>query len=176
MIEPWKAVIVAVDPGNKSAGWSVWTDGELGRHGTTWLNTGLRLAYESARATKTPFVLVIEKHKGFGKWGHKAAVGMERSVGEVTGEAKRIGIPKSRVHRVYPEDWRRPTIGRARLDSKAWKQAAIASCKGMFKVDVGDDEAEAILIGYWATLAPELVKYMPKKIRDAHPAMLVYGK
>lgn len=184
---PWFAVIFAVDPGNKSSGWSSWMDGRLGGHGTAKnLKHGLAAAYKVSCANaehlyawdgdvysykdspKRPFVLVIEKHKGFGKWGHKAAVGMERAVGEVTGEAKRIGIPKARVHRVYPEDWRRPTIGGARRTSAQWKIASITTCKRLFNVDVGDDEAEAILIGYWATMAPELVKYMPKKVRDAH--------
>ena len=69
---------------------------------------------------------------------------------------------------MLPEDWRRPVLGRASMGSNAWKQAAIVSCKHMFKVDVGDDEAEAILIGYWASLATELRPLMPKKIREEH--------
>lgn len=154
------ATILAVDTAQVS-GWAIWDDGDLVRHGQFDLlsaDASDATAYvcdealSIARDVRCPAVLVYERP--FRGRGQGIYQGNWRSAWVQAG-----GV-KTRTLGVLPATWRRGMkLGRRRADirhNEAMRAQALAGCP------VGPDAAAAILIGLWASGAPEVDRKLPK--------------
>lgn len=171
--EPHACVVLAVDTARNS-GMAVYLRGRYIASGEVrkdddagllaWCVDALRLAIENA----VPCVLVLEKPPAFVYRGRSAStmvgLGAARQAWE-RGWRDAGGI-KARVVRVEPATWRKPVLGVTKgPDLPSVERARARALSG--KVDIGSDEAAAVGVGYWASLAGEVLESLPAKHRVA---------
>lgn len=153
------ATILAVDTAQVS-GWAIWKHDRLMDMGDIDLLRDTESVYLRCRQTLgiaamgllTPAILVYERP--FRGRGQGIYQGNWRSAWVQAG-----GV-KTRTLGVLPATWRRGMkLGRRRADirhNEAMRAQALAGCP------VGPDAAAAILIGLWASGAPEVDRKLPK--------------
>lgn len=170
------SVVLAIDPGSRRSGWSVWCGGKVRAHGTvTELdpeqidNTWLKAVMIASMLDDAPIVVVIEQpppatviYSGRGAAGIAsvfAAVGVWKS------SAKRWGIPARAIVRVRVSTWRSQALGKGygggmarELVHLAEAHVALRECKrAELPSPDTEDAAAAVCIGLWGSHA-EAVK------------------
>lgn len=155
------ATILAIDTAQVS-GWAIWKNGRLLQHGEVDLLETTSVpaltclqAVLFARVAEMPAVLVYERpFRGRGQGIYQ---------GNWRAAWVQAGGVKTRTLGVLPSTWRRGMqLGRRRADirrNEAQRAARLAGCP------VGPDAAAAILIGLWASGAPEVDRKLPKSRR-----------
>ena len=151
-------VLLAVDPGAK-AGWAIFASGKLLESGTAkgFSLSDTTMAVDRARELALeqglPLVVVGEDWTAggwpslerFGRlcasWGPWESVALDRGAA---------------VLRVYTQTWRGAMLHTRQRPTKGWKKLAREIVSAMFRLDVPDDTAEAILLGKFAAHSPEL--------------------
>jgi hypothetical protein len=171
------AWILAVDPATKS-GWAIF-HGSLYKCSGVALNPGDRYAVVErflAMAGNHPAVAVVETW-GAGWKSYEALARTAENRGRWLELLEYEGVP---VLGVLTQTWRARLYGRGysnrnKTTTAMYKKLAIDQVKRRLKLDVGHDEAEAILIGIWASFArdvaailfPETENAMDKKVKEA---------
>ncbi len=148
-------VLLAIDPGRVS-GWALFVDGVLREHGTAKDLDGRRVAM--AAAIRAVFSMggaghihVLAEEWSAGGWGsYKTLLGLGAQWGKWLALFEDHKIKKARIKRVPVDEWRKVIpFGAKRMNRDQWKAAARRTVQLEFGLDVSDDEAEAILIGWW---------------------------
>lgn len=171
---PWECVILAVDPG-KISGVSIYNGGALRDSGIDMasyldeteevrdIDSWVWSAYSDAESQDIPLVAVIESHVMHGKWSAQAMAGTAESVG--VWKYCIAQLPKLRwkpkVLRVPVDEWRKGIYGHCRSkvahfrkNDRSVEYDGRDYWKKMARHAAGvedDNEAEAILIGRYAT-------------------------
>lgn len=177
---PWKAVVLAVDPGSKRSGWSLWAAGLYHRSGECRLSISALAevvdgAQRLAKHLDIPCVLVTER-PFIQKEGraHGASDHAHKLWREVWADC---GGVRKRVVRVWPASWRSTVLGRGNGNKdreevrKVEKRAALhlvvnyGYSPAPEDLALGPDESPAICVGRWATHAGEVGEALPKKLR-----------
>lgn len=164
--QPHPIAILAIDPGAES-GFSFWLEGVYQTSGTVKTQSEreqvVHKSIEVAAAEHLHLIVVGETWSP-GGWKSIAAIaGTGAAWGLWSSELERAGFPKSRIVRVKPNDWRRMTVG-TQGKRAALKERAKAFASRLTNMIVqSPDQAEAIVIGYWATRAGEVAKKIPKR-------------
>lgn len=155
-----KHVVLAIDPA-KVSGWAVFVNG---LHHSSGEGTFKRADRDAvvldartlAEARDVPIAVAMETWTPHGAWGFKQAMG----VGEQTGrwldslEAHHVD---HRLVRVQVNVWRRAVLSPPRAAKKAQlKTLAIMRARALMQTrrSIGDNEAEAVCMAYWACHAP----------------------
>jgi hypothetical protein len=166
--------LLAID-GARSSGWAVYFAGKLLSSGTVDLHSHdidavVELALggpdrDKARMRST--VMVIEKPWNSGHMS--AAVGLGGAIGVWRRQWVLAGGSERRIERVHAMTWRARILGAARgLTREQWKALAVARARALFPGAVNsDDQAEAILIGLWASFSARVLSRFPKSVREA---------
>jgi Holliday junction resolvasome RuvABC endonuclease subunit len=81
-----------------------------------------------------------------GRGNFKTYFGMGAAWGRWALALELAGVGAKRIGRVVPATWRKDVLG----NGAATKPMAVAYVRAAYKVDVGDDEAEALCIAAWA--------------------------
>lgn len=170
-IEPHRCVILAVDPSLKRSGWAVFLDGDLVAHGTAPAEHIDRVrevvlrALEVAETYRRKVVLVGEE---WGRGGRMASVRTAGGLGAAWGTWKAVAlstplgkskIARSRILRVPVATWRARFGLNSRMGTEWLKKAAVRVANARLGLELKDDahdEAEALLMGVWATRAGEV--------------------
>lgn len=144
---------IGLDPGATSALATMVRDGDrlLVRSTVGGINSwGLReVMAKGALATLLEYdpVLVTEQPQG------KPFIvrGLAESIGRWLEVFERLGLPKSRVRRVAPTEWRKGLFGKGRFkDRDTGKQFALDYVRERYGIEgVTDDEAEAVCLAEW---------------------------
>lgn len=177
---PWRVVLLAVDPGSKRSGWSVWAGNLYRRSGECRLSISaiadvVRGALDLAEKLGLPCVLVTERPfiQKAGR-SHGASDHAHKLWRDVWADC---GGVKKRVVRVWPAVWRSAVLGRgngnkARDEVRPVEQKAALHLVVNYGYSpapeglvIGPDEAPAICIGRWGTCAGEVGEALPKKLR-----------
>ena len=166
-LTPHPAVILAVDPGQKS-GWAIFVGGELrdfGKGDTRDARlSSIVKAIRLESATNMRLVIVGESWtasrnaKADKRMNARTLAGLGASWGLWLAAIEQAGFPKRRVIRCPQIEWKRAIVGSA----YASHDTAIATVKRRHKVEGSDDEMAAIAIGEWATRAARVGALMPK--------------
>jgi hypothetical protein len=132
---------------------------------------------EESRAAATehhlPIIVLAEKWAGSfrGKRGTTQTVtGLGASWGRWSEALDIAKVSRRRIARVWSGTWRARVIGGSAMRrSEQWKTIARGYVKSLFGVEVDDDEAEAILVGFYGLHAPEVEKILnpPKRTKPA---------
>lgn len=177
---PWKAVVLAADPGSIRNGWSLWASGLYHRSGECRLSISALMdvvggAHELAKSLSLPCVLMTERPfkqkfgKAYGASDHSSKLWRDVWVDQ--------GGVRKRMERVWPAVWRSVVLGRgngnkARDDVREVEQAAALSLAKNYGYSpapeglvVGPDESPAICIGRYGSYAGEVGACLPKKLR-----------
>lgn len=170
----WRAVVLAIDTAKRS-GWAVRVGAKLYASGECDTRDASELddiVYEAVlRANPLiPWpvpVLVLER-----AWGNRTntllALGAARERWEAAW--RRACMPASRIVHVYPARWRARVLGGGAhcMPREQVRPLELAAARHEVGpgVDVGPDEAAAILISKWAAWAPEVGKCLPKVVRE----------
>lgn len=177
----WRAVVLAVDTAKRS-GWAVrvgaklYASGECDTRDEAELDAIVRDAvFEHGMGVSLP-VLVLER-----AWGTRTntllALGAARERWEAAW--RRVGMPASRIVHVYPARWRARVLGGGAhaMPREQVRPLELAAARNEVGpgVDVGPDEAAAILISKWAAWAPEVGKCLPKVVRELSRPLPVSG-
>jgi hypothetical protein len=165
--------VLAVDAASQS-GWALYGQGRLLASGSCDLNSDeVEHAVELAlggpgapRLRKQATVLVLEKPF---RSGHVSAyVGLGAAIGVWKRAWFRAGGGVRRIVRVQAMSWRARVLGAVRGASREqWKALAIQRARAMFPGVSDDNQAEAILIGFWASHQPATLELMPSALRGA---------
>lgn len=183
---PWRCVVLGVDTATRS-GWAVRTAGKLVRSGEVSTEDDDEMEWIARTTVATALlqhlipVLVLER-----PWGGNDAmlIGLGAARGAWLRAWRRAQQPKSRVVRVYPASWRARVLGggahalardvvrpiemQAALHecctcNASHMQTVRVSCRGC--IELGPDEAAAILISKWAAHAEPVGKVLPERVR-----------
>lgn len=164
-------VVLAIDPGRIS-GWAVFVDGEYTASGVAKRHQdrleAATMAVVAAEQWHLPLVVVGEKWTPGGKFaGARTMAGLGASWGLWTAVLEEAEIPKARMIRVHTQTWRARVLGGGwGVRTAEWDRRARMRASAVVGSDVWDDnEADAICIGLWARLAPEVEAKLPKKRR-----------
>jgi hypothetical protein len=151
--------ILAVDPATKS-GWAYFHGSQYFGSGTITSAKGRHeiVRIWAERSAGQPRVAVVET------WGphwksHTALARTAENRGRWLEHLALLDIP---VVGVKPETWRSRLLGKyGNARTKQFKELALTHASARIKRTITqDDEAEAILIGIWATYATEVVTAM----------------
>lgn len=178
-MKPNPCHVLAVDPG-KTSGAASFVRGEL-----RWADTVdvadpdhvyrvVRSALEAAFADDATLVLVGETwgrggYRGMAQWQGLGAAwkqwdwALDRVKRDLRNEGHKGPAPKKM--RMHAATWRSRVFG-GRVGKKIAKELAIEVTYRKFGVSLAPDEhdaAEACMIGYCATFAPEVRKLLPKR-------------
>lgn len=177
---PHACVVLAVDPAAKS-GWAVFVNGAYVESGIAMthvdrLDAAARALVEAARR-ELPLAVVGEKWPTGGPFGgHRTQSGLSEQWGLWRAALEQTEVPKSRILRVLPSAWWRQIGAYARLGHdeiklRSRRHAARVIVRPLD--EIGEDEADAIGIGAWATRAGEVAAVLPtirKTKQKAPPA------
>lgn len=159
-VAPHRCVILAFDPGART-GWAILGLGRRIDSGVIRierrdrLRTIAREARTLALAQEIPLVVAMETWSPGGWRTHETIVAMGRSVGVIeTALSAELVLP-SQIVRVLTQTWRAGVIG-GRHGTDAWKHLARLHARERCGVEAQSDEAEAILVGLWASRAAEV--------------------
>lgn len=173
---PWQCAVLGVDTATRS-GWALRVAGKLIASGEcdtydpAELDDIVRLALRHGERIAGPTVLVLEKPPPFGRANIAEALGAARALWLAAWE--RAGQKRTRrVIRVYPVSWRSRVLGPSsvrmtRDEIRPFEQTA-ARQEVRFGLEIGPDEAPAILISRWGARAPEVGKCLTAKERARH--------
>jgi hypothetical protein len=158
--KPWEAVIVPVDAARMS-GWAIGARGDLlesGEHDTERfpeLTLGvIERAVAWGEHYDLPVVMVLEF-----MWGGRvnATVGCAIACDRWRAAWRACGQARGRMGRVQPKQWRGPVLGtqwaHAQRDEVRPVEQRVA-CSIARRTNIGQDEAPAICMHYWASRAP----------------------
>lgn len=169
--KPWLAAVLAIDTAGLS-GWSVRVAGqqhEFGEVDTTDANAVLEIvqwAMKRAAHAEMPLVLVLEQ-----PWG-----GTVTTVAGLGGAHERwkrawrdCQQAEARIVKVHVSEWRAVVLGghwvsAPRDEVRPHEQFTAAVMVGQ---EVGPDEAPAILIGHWASMAAKVGRAIGRRAVDA---------
>jgi len=167
--KPWPCVTLSVDPG-ESCGVAIFQRGKYvdSSHGdgydTRWVEQWISNALFYADALGLPTVLILEEPpRGGAAYAGRNVLG----AGSVIGCRKvwlhawmAAPVVKRRRVSVYPQSWRAPLFGTSR--NTAPQEALHAGrAKFGFQSVVQADEAAAICIGSWASVAGQVGAVLP---------------
>lgn len=169
--KPWLAAVLAIDTAGTS-GWSVRVNGrqrEFGEVDTTDADALLeivRWAVKRAAHVEAPLVLVLER-----PWGGTLATvaGLAKSHERWERAWRDCKQAESRIVRVHVSEWRAAVLGghwvsAPRERVRPYEQHIATIMVGQ---DVGEDEAPAILIGHWASMAARVGRVIGRRAVDA---------
>lgn len=165
---PHKCVLLAIDPGAVS-GSATFVRGELVSFsdgaGAALREATARSAAMQAYAQDLPLLVVMEEWGGrFASW--KTAIGIGAARGAWEQAIELAGVRPDHVVRMHVQTWRsRAGIGK-RIDANAYKRAAQAIAKSIYRVNAGQNAAEAIVMGHVALRSSE-AEAMLKKLGRA---------
>ncbi len=162
---PHRCIILAIDPG-KVSGWAIWRDGACIGSGVARTHDdrayAVRFAEDYRQTFALPLVVVAEKWTPGGRFaGARTMAGLGAQWGLWLAALEAGGVPKARVLRVHTQTWRARVLGggwgvtSAQWDALAQRRARVELG---FDREIDDNEADAVCIGAWATLAPEVAK------------------
>lgn len=163
-MKPIPHVILAVDAATAS-GWSIWLDGEIVAFGKASTRDPLSISSVCKHAVGLgqergrKAVLVIE-HSVFRGRSMRTAVGLGAKVGAWEIMWRQEGGHANKTIRVSPNEWRKPTIGVTRGPLIHKHEMAKATAVLGREPDT-QDEAAAIVIGYWATYSSRVARKVP---------------
>lgn len=169
--KPWLAVVLAIDTATIS-GWSVRVAGrqcEFGEVDTSDPEAVLeivRWAVKRAEHAGLPLVMVLEQ-----PWG-----GTVKTIAGLGGTHERwkrgwrdCGQAAARIVRVSVSEWRAVELGghwvsAPREQVRPYEQSVATIMVGQ---QVGEDEAPAILIGHWASMAAKVGRAIGRRAVEA---------
>jgi len=179
---PNPCAILAIDPG-KSSGAAFFLSGELRWHRRVDVSESGAVAHSTndalrnALSRRQTLVLVGET------WGKGGPRGMAQWQGlgaawktwewaldyawKTQKKVRQIGEPAPKKVRVHVSTWRARVFG-GRTGKNMAKKLAVETARTRFGVDLlphEHDVAEAIMVGYWALYAPEVLAVVPKRFR-----------
>jgi hypothetical protein len=169
--KPWLAAVLAIDTAAMS-GWSVRVAGtqhEFGEVDTTDASAVLEIvqwAIKRAALVAVPLALVLEQ-----PWG--GPVSTIAGLGEAHERWKRAwrdcGQAQGRIVRVHVSEWRAVVLGghwvsAPREEVRPYEQGVATIMVGQ---EVGPDEAPAILIGHWASMAAKVGRAIGRRAVQA---------
>ena len=160
-----QCVVCFIDSDSDLSGVSIWVGGKLHMHGAVKTATSRDMWVGRARGVAEgaglPLVFAVEDTNGrFKTW--MTAIGYGDARGMWLQAIEASGYRLDHIVWIPVNTWRsRLGIGK-HADRKAYKAAAMRRVKQEFGLTVGDDEAEAILGGKVATLAPETAEMLGK--------------
>lgn len=177
--QPHPCVILGIDPA-ASSGWAIFAYGKYITSGVAKTQSereyAVRLALNETLARidmpkhDPVLVVVAEKWTRGGKWYAATMTGIGASWGKWVAELERVGLPKRRIVRVYPATWRGAVlgIGGRNATTEICHRLAILRANTLHLKRHGatrmcSDEAEAIAIAEWGTLAREVADVLPKR-------------
>lgn len=196
---PWPVAILALDPSKSCSGAALLLPSHLldvvvlpeerakptREHSVVWAHdvSGARRekrmleliagAQQYASLRGLPLVVVAEKWTGHGKFGGART---QRGLGEGFAEwrmALAVRGFHSEIVRVVPSRWYAAVIGgKKRRDDKQTVVQAMLRRFPHLGPDLGDDAAEAVAIGLWASLAGEVGMVVPATLLREHLASL----
>jgi hypothetical protein len=168
--KPWLCALLSIDTADNS-GFALYVQGELKEFGEVQTKRAdlvleiVSRAKELADAAGLPLVLVLEK-----AWGGKLRVvlGLGAARERWMGAWRAAKCVQSKVVQVTPSVWRAPVLG-SYYASKVPDRAEIRRAEqtmaaGLVGAEVGPDAAPAILIGRWASHAPEVGDALGKRV------------
>lgn len=164
---PHDCVILAVDTASNS-GWSVWQGGGFYASGETRVMNHSELVAvvkiamgvaTDANLTDKHVVLVLERPFAGNAWTQQSLGAARHAWLSAWCEYHGTKVPH-RVVRVYPATWR-SRLFRTTKHTLQMEHDLGQAMIGASRV-VGADEAAAICIGKWATLAGEVAAVLPK--------------
>lgn len=151
------ATILAIDPG-AVAGWAIFRSGNLLSSGSADTPQERERAVSEAIELSEGSALVVAAETWRPMKSHRTMMGMGAAWGLWLAELQRAEVKQRRIIRVEPETWRRACYGQARVPREEAKPRAIQFVKRCYGVAAGEDEAEAICIGAWASEAQDELK------------------
>ncbi len=171
--------VLAIDPA-KVSGWAIFEHGRLIAHGVAE-SAEERAAVFTEHADRIDVVVREKftqynargKRPGMARGNFDTYIGLGAAWGRWAEQIEIVGL--RRIVGVTAMVWRGAVLGGMRQKRDDWKALAVRSVEARFGVRVTDDEAEAILIGFWATKAPEVWDAIPAReqrrlAQDAAPA------
>lgn len=178
---PWPCVVLAVDTATRS-GWAIRVggklaySGEVDTHDARELDAIIQLAAVGAQPDPTwilPCVLVLERSFPGGFGAIVAALGAARERWLLAWE--RLGGRRKDVVSVMPASWRSRVLGgravRMKRDEIRPHEMAAArqeiAAANDNAIELGPDEAAAILISRWAARAPQVGEKLNARQRKA---------
>lgn len=169
MFTPWSALILSVDPG-KNSGWATYWCGEYLDSGELRMLDEERILYVTSTVAmlgKTygvKPVMVMEYHPFIQGNRVTAKASLEQSRGIWRMKWGTAGEADSRIMDVNVSTWRAPLGIPTRGDKKLRARIELNTARAIAARNLGPDEAAAVLIGMWATRAPELEEVLPKAV------------
>lgn len=167
---PHNCIILAVDPAETS-GWAIFEDGHLRLCGrckspSQQLDSIVMRAVEISLVANRTLVMVGEK------WAPYVTANLapywkpwDWALAGIKQEMTLRPAPK--VVRVNVSTWRSKIFG-GKVGRDVAKQMACECARQWYGLNISEEEhdmAEAIMIGRWATLAPEVFQVIPKRYR-----------
>lgn len=165
---PWRAAILAVDPGNTS-GWAIWLAGKLAESGTVDVFDHAEIARivsaleRLADVADLAPVLLLERPFS------RRSLGASRPLWQSAWS--KAGLPASRVVRAWPARWRAQLFGHGlhaapQAVARRAEQLTARSIVGS-NDEIQHDRAAAICQGAWASRAAEVGRVLPVRYRVA---------
>lgn len=154
---PHECVVLAIDAGGTS-GHAILSRGRPTISGATRtaLDRSAAVAVAMHLACEADLPLVVAMESWAGKFKSTAtAIGIGAARGRWEQAIENAGYRLDHIVWLSVSTWRSRIGMGKQADSQAYKRAAIARVKAQFGMVVGPDEAEAILIGFVASMAPE---------------------
>lgn len=158
--------VLGVDPGEKSGAAIVLTTRSGFAQGLVLARSVRDKAVErdevvaaavtSAKAAGVPLVVVLEKAApGMGKrFGARTRDGFAQRCGQWLDAFERAGVPRARIVRVMPQQWRAPVLGVGGGKSEFMKELARSYALARYpelrtQADLSPDAFEAVCIALW---------------------------
>lgn len=149
-----KIKLCGLDTSSRCSGYSYFENGELIEHGVVDLGKFKGSSDERIREMGRGLLKALQKYDPDIVVIEEEVIGSStttRMLAMIIGIVMSWTIAKNReFHMLQPSQWRSlvcnegESYPRKREDAKAWD---ISKCKEFFGIDVGDDEADGILIG-----------------------------
>lgn len=164
-------VLLGIDPATVS-GWAYYRGAHYIGSGTTRTPAGRRAVVEKfvEMAGPAPRVAVMEAWTPGGWKSHTSLVRASENRGRWLELLEGAGVP---IVSVYTQTWRTRVHGKRysnkTMESKDWKALAVRVVHAMHGIEVGHDEAEAILIGRWGSLAREVALALDPRLETTPP-------
>lgn len=173
---PVARVIMAIDPASTS-GWALFVNGELVNYGTTTTpierHRAARMACKAAQDNDAPLAWVFEKWATQGKWSARTLFGMGASRGRWL-EATEVVSAATMADRLCADmrfdlltmTWHTLLHRGRNLPSDQWKKLAGQWVVDKWKVTgATEDEADAICMGHFAMVRPEVVEFFEREAK-----------
>lgn len=101
-------------------------------------------------------------------WGGRGRGGLRHQLGRWLEALLTIGVPSSRILKVYPAVWQSAVLpSGCRGDTKAESRAMAVQLYGVDSILTSEDECDALCGLTWAQTAPETYLALPKRYRES---------